>query len=339
MPDQIDDQLATWDEISEAHEWSSLLLGNGFSQNVWSKFGYSSLYEIAKSDHVEPGLTEQDVDLFEAFNTHNFEAVLSALGISKLVAETLDQDTKLFDERYESTRQALIAAVHHVHVPWAMIQEEKLLRVADELKRYENVYSSNYDLLVYWAVMQNPDAFTDFFFDGRIFDISNTEIWRDAAKVHFLHGGLHLYKKRSGLIRKRVAQPYQNLLDLFGRPFGDAVPLFVSEGTADEKRTAIARSDYLSFVFSRFAKDGKPLVVFGHSLGDSDEHLTDVLNKRGERPIAISIRAQGDIRQRKAALIKALPRADITFFDAATHPLGAPDLKVEDVEERTTKFI
>ena len=118
-------------------------------------------------------------------------------------------------------------------------------------------------------------------------------------------------------------------MDLFERPYRQASPLFVSEGTSQDKLSAIYRSDYLSFVFSKLEADDQPLVVFGHSLGDSDRHIARAIGAREGRKIAVSVHSDGNIREKTAALRAALPRAELFFYDAATHPLGAQDLKVE----------
>ena len=131
-----------------------------------------------------------------------------------------------------------------------------------------------------------------------------------------------------GRTLKRRAEEWQNLLDLFGTEFEDALPLFVSEGTSGQKLASIHRSDYLSFLFGEFSKDNGPIVIFGHALGESDQHIADVLNSETKRPIAISILKRGDVRQKKASIIDSLPKADLCFFDASTHPLGSPKLVV-----------
>ena len=41
---KIDENLIDWKEITD-HEWESIILGNGFSINIWEKFGYGTLYE------------------------------------------------------------------------------------------------------------------------------------------------------------------------------------------------------------------------------------------------------------------------------------------------------
>ena len=332
MNDNITDRLDSWDKISGEADWSSILIGNGFSQNVWSRFGYSSLYEEAqKSEHET--LSDDDIMLFERFETTNFERVLSALSISISVAEALGQERAVLEERYNSIQRALISSVHSVHIPFDLMADEQLDAIKNEMLRYEAVYLINYDLICYWSLMRDPDEFRDFFFSPPQFDISNTEVWGKKTRIHFLHGGLHLYRKPTGQTLKRSARFGRNLLDLFGEEFNGSVPLFISEGSSEDKLTSIYRSDYLSFLFSEFSRDRAPIVVFGSSLGETDQHIVDVLNSEPQRPIAVSIRNDGDIRQKKASLIEALPGAKLYFFDAETHPLGSHDLEVREEGE------
>jgi hypothetical protein len=119
-----------------------------------------------------------------------------------------------------------VQAVKSVHVPWASIPEGNLRTFKQALLPYHFVYSTNYDLILYWLIMlDGPSGFTDYFFAPR-FDLGNTEMWGRATKVLFLHGGLHLYRELSGETIKRKAEPWQNLLDLFGTPLEPpAVPL------------------------------------------------------------------------------------------------------------------
>ena len=331
MTDRLDNNLGDWNDLATKDDWSAILVGNGFSQNIWRGFGYDSLFKTASQEgggHLAPA----DVSLFDCLETRNFESVLSALAMSKAVALALKEPHVHFEERENSIRAALIQAVHRIHLPWHSTPDTKLDRIAEIITKYKDVYCTNYDLLIYWSLMRNKKEFKDYFWDEQ-FDITNTKIWGKESKIHFLHGGLHLYLRPNGQTLKRRAEPDQNLLDLFGTQYGDAVPLFISEGTYKEKVTSIYRSDYLSFVFACLKQDAGPLVVFGHSLNDSDKHIIDAVGSHQGRSIAVSVRAVGNIRQKKAAIIKALPGANIHFFDAATHPLGAADLLIEGPAE------
>lgn len=328
MTNGLDDYLEDWADLKSQEDWSGLLIGNGFSQNLWQRFGYASLFETAsQGDGAQ--LSAADIALFDRLETRNFEVVLSALATSQIVSAALEQPLAPFSEREESIREALIRAVHSVHVPWHSVPDAHLEHIVSEISRYSSIYCTNYDFMLYWSIMRDPTAFRDYFWSER-FDITNTEVWGKKTKVHFLHGGLHLYRRPNGQTLKRSAAAGQNLLDLFGTPYAGAMPLFISEGTAQEKLASIYRSDYLSFVFACLAQDAGPLVIFGHGLGESDKHLVDAIGIHKGRMIAVSLQATGDIRQKKAALIQALPGATLHFYDAATHPLGVAQLKIEE---------
>lgn len=115
----------------------------------------------------------------------------------------------------------------------------------------------------------------------------------------------------------------------------ETVPLFVAEGNAEDKLSTIKSSDYLSFAYGEFAKHKGSLVIFGHGLGESDQHILDAIRKAKPGKIAISIRGQTppeDIKCRKAELQKKLSGSinpkNLIFFCAETHPLGSPEINV-----------
>lgn len=96
---------------------------------------------------------------------------------------------------------------------------------------------------------------------------------------------------------------------------------------------SIKRSNYLTFAHERFASDTAPIVIFGQSLGNEDEHLRRALRRDPARRFAVSVRAHPDdnrVIARKLEVLAALPNRDITFFDAATNPLGDPDLRIPE---------
>lgn len=325
----VDAELRDWAEIAD-HGWSGLLLGNGASIAVWDGFRYPSLYETSLA-RADGGLSAEDKRLFEAFRTENYEAVLSALRTTETVCGLLGLDAVEIRTRYDSIRHALIDAVNAVHVPWVSVPDETLRKIKMELLRYGTVYSTNYDLLVYWAVMvDSPDGFKDYLW-GERFDITDTEIWDKVTKVVYLHGALHLYRLSSGETFKRHAGD-QNLLTAFAD--GDwrgGLPLFIAEGSSEDKLRSIYGSDYLSFAFSKLSDHRGDLVILGHSLGDNDKHLVNVMKSWDEKTLAIAIRPCDDdhIIETKLRLGALLRKHAIVFFDSTTHPLGADDLRVE----------
>ena len=335
MPNQYNERLYDWNEIKDEHQWSGILLGNGASIAIWDNFRYSSIFDrAASSDYVENPLGEREIDLFEEINTTNFEQILSSLATARVVNQALGVESPDIDVIYEGVQRALVEAVRSVHIAWGLVSNETLLRIREELLNYSFVYSTNYDLLVYWAIMATPsgEGFKDYLWDG-VFDPGDTEIWEKSTKVLYIHGGLHLYRTEYGNTLKRRARNSENLLDLFGQPCRDgAVPLFVTEGDSRQKLNSIYRSDYLSFAYSKFSNHEGDLIIFGHSLGESDSHLFSLNDSWKGRRIAISLRPgrERTLRRKKANAKRIFPESYLVFFDSETHPLGLPDLKIHE---------
>ena len=330
---KIDGKLIEWNSIKEPYQWSGILIGNGASINVWNHFNYSSVFSKATTGDVLHPLTDEDQRLFDALGkVTNFEHVLSSLGTAKTINSALGLSTDEIDVRYNSIQRTLIETIHTLHIPWIQTPNNVLQAVRDELLNYSYVYSTNYDLLIYWSIMHhNGGGFLDYFFTEQ-FDLGNTEVWSKVTAVLYLHGGLHLYRLPTGQTLKRRAMDNANLLELFGKPYyADAVPMIVTEGSPDGKLSSIFRSDYLSFAYNKFSQHQGGLVIFGHSLSANDKHISDAMNKWGKRTLAISMLPddENSIKREKARIFEKLPEAEIYFFDATTHPLGASDLRVE----------
>ncbi len=321
-----------------------MLLGNGASMAVWRRFAYSSLFSVAQSDHVESPLGCAELATFDALKTENFEVVLYGLRTTTAVNRALRvEDQGSPEEAYGAVRRALIDAVRWVHPQ--RLNDEIRSEVREELRHYEWVYSTNYDLIVYWSMMleSEGEGFVDYFWtpDG-VFDPTNTEVWTsrsDWTRVLYLHGALHLERDAWGTTKKRHYVPDRPLLSSFqSQPLGleGWVPQFVSEGTSQEKQQAISRSAYLTFAHEALQMHDGPMVVFGHSLSDEDSHLVHALNLQPGRTLAISIYPSGDdpdeyVRSEKARIGGLFPAHELQFYDARTHPLGSASLRLDDV--------
>ena len=82
---------------------------------------------------------------------------------------------------------------------------------------YKSVFSTNYDLLTYWAMMieGDPDDFRDFFWQvGGPFDPTDVDAWGSLTLVYFLHGAVHLRRTAPDGAYKQTAAG-QNLLAQF----------------------------------------------------------------------------------------------------------------------------
>jgi uncharacterized protein DUF4917 len=327
--DAIDGSLLPWSEVSGRHPWAALLLGNGLSINLWPEFAYASLFDQARHGRLTPA----DRALFDG--THNFEQVLSDLMTAMRVNDKVGMDVERILARYRSIQVALGHAIQEVHPNRARIPDATLHAVRAHLLRYEWIFTTSYDLILYWA-MKGPDGwkpFVDHFVhNGRCeFDPEQAKVYRGDVPVYFLHGALHLVVGSTGATWKLRRTGLQGLLDQFGRPIGGdprARPLLVTEGSAKEKLRAIEGNAYLFHALERLSGVPVPVVVFGSSLSPQDGHLVDALNEDPDRPVAISMLPgpRREVAARKAELLGRLEMDQILFFDARSHPLGAPAL-------------
>jgi hypothetical protein len=313
-------RLRKWSAVDDG-SWASLLLGNGSSIAVSPGFAFGSLLDQAH-------LSRSDHRLFRTLGTSNFESVLSAIHLAEIICRQEGHDYRDARRRYRALRRALVRGVNSVHVVWSSVGVAVRRQMRNEMLRFRTVYSTNYDLLVYWAVMTDRAAgFRDFFWGpGNSFDESNTDVPADVTRVLYLHGALHLYRIGEGGTAKLTAGS-SDLLSTIGAATAP-VPLFVSEGRSQDKTAAIARSDYLSFAADQFGADEGPLVVFGHSLGEQDDHLIPAIDQRSRR-VAVSVMParEATVILRKAELKERLPHARLSFFDATTHPLGSASMR------------
>jgi hypothetical protein len=317
-----DGTLLPWTDVEAAHQWEVLLLGNGLSINVWPSFAYSRLFDYARGG----GLTRGDLRLFN--DNPNFEAVLGELATAIRVAEAIRYSAAPFYERYRRVQMALGHAVRQVHCHRTQVSNATLSTIREQLLKYEWIFTTSYDLIVYWAMGYGERfaPFIDHFrYGGKLaFDPARAEVYVGRVPVYFLHGALHLAVGGDGVTFK-IRRNLLTLLEQFGDPIpGDlqARPLLVTEGSAREKLRAIEGNDYLAHSLGRLRERERPVLVFGSSLGDQDRHLVDALNVNPNRAVAVSMRPgpKRELRSRQAELYGRLDADPLLFFDATTHP-------------------
>ena len=325
--------LNTWVETKDQSNWSGILLGNGSSRALWEPFTYPSLFQKAASAKICHPLTATDKALFSKLgNTTNFESILADLLTATIVNKALEIPYSEIPRRYRSIRRALIEAIHSVHLPWDRLSLDTKKRVRKALRRYSFVFTTNYDLLVYWCIMaMGGSGFKDYFWN-RTFDASDSKVWGSPTKILYLHGALHLYRTAAGRTIKEVGDVSGGLLARFAAN-KNRIPLFISEGSSRHKMQAIARSDYLAFGLKTLSEFDGSLVVFGHSLSTRDKHVVAAINKWQSLNLAYSIysRKPSEIIREKARIVELFPNASINFFDARTHPLGRLSLRIPSI--------
>ncbi|MCO6415165.1 DUF4917 family protein [Siccirubricoccus sp. KC 17139] len=286
-----------------------LLLGNGFSIALKPDiFSYGSLYENADfsaAPHVPA--------LFEALRTQDFEIVIRHLQDAATVVEVYRPKlTKLaasLRRDAAAIKDALVAAVarRHPDRPYD-IKPAQYAACRSFLARFEHIFTLNYDVLLYWTLMQDkvddlklrPD-------DGFRHPEDDPDqpyvSWQQANSptVHYLHGALHLFDRGTEITKYTWSKTDIPIVDQIRKALDeDRYPLFVAEGTSASKRARILHNAYLHKALRSFESCCKPagnaLVIFGHSLAENDNHVLRCIASGGMEHVLVGL--YGDPRSR-----------------------------------------
>jgi hypothetical protein len=332
-------KLRTWDACEEAENWPTLIVGNGFSINIWDRFSYKMLYR-------EADLQDAERHIFDSLETTNFETVLEAAMHANIVAEAYGHNSEEIQGLYQKIQTALFDAVRHVHISDGDVHGDTYQEIAEHLIERDSVFTTNYDLLLYWALMKNDclKKMTDFFggSENLVFDLSRyprSYIHAQLSgtmKLYYLHGALHLWKSRlNGLTGKNRNEEGVSLLDQLRETLAnpeDRLPMFVSEANTWEKMNSIRNSDYLTFALSNLRENEGNAVIFGSEMSEKDEHIVKALCAGGKRKIAVSVHESIDldIRESEKYWTARLHPHEVWLFRASTHPLGSDSFRVEE---------
>lgn len=328
--------LLTFDEaIGSVGRQPHLLLGNGFSRACRNDiFAYDSLFERADFS----SLTDFARSVFELLGTTDFELVMRSLRSAALLLRgrdpTLESVASDFERDADGLREVLVAAIagHHPEFP-AQIVAKSYESARQFLSHFKDIYTLNYDLLLYWALMQEeippPVAHDDGFRtpdDGPreyvSWDIEKT----NTQNVFYLHGALHVFDAPEKLVKYTWCNTGIRLIEQIRTALTqNYYPLFVAEGNSEQKYNRIRHSDYLSRSYRSFSNITDCLFVYGHSLADNDEHILRAIEKGRIKSLYVSVYGDPEeadnarIRGRAERMASLRPRnrsLDIRFFDA-----------------------
>lgn len=286
--------IADSEQFSKRH----LLLGNGFSIACRADiFHYGSLY-----DQADFSSAPEVQSVFAALGTRDFESVIRTLESAATVLPAYiddggDAPAKMLHHA-ALLKEILVQTIagNHPHIP-SDIPEEKFWACRRFLSYFLSgekagcVFTLNYDLLLYWALMHDDLPFGDPINIAKNDGFGNDEdepdadyvVWQGETNAHsasvmFLHGALHLFDSGKDLlkytwVRKGVPLIEQARAALASNKF----PLFVAEGTSVQKKDKIRHNAYLyqglKQLTNNVTKGQHCWFVFGHSLAANDDHI------------------------------------------------------------------
>lgn len=318
-----------------------LLLGNGFSVSYDPKnFSYNALHDFVKN------LKDKDLSkILEVIETRNFEVIMQYLDNFAALVEALGGDPKLkkrVEDASAKLKKSLLDAVKTMHPEHVFkIPEEQSAACANFLSNFlntnGNIYSTNYDLLLYWVLMRNGvlnhvdgcgrELEND---TGEYMAPSDQEwsdlIWgknRDDQNVFYLHGALPFFDSGVAVIKEEY-DVYNYLLDnINARMENGEYPIFVTAGDGQQKLNHITHNQYLTYCYDSLCQAEGSLVTFGFGFGQYDEHIITAINKAAKQKIpnklwSIYIGVYSPEDKKHIEQIEGKFRCKVHVFDAKT---------------------
>ena len=143
----------------------------------------------------------------------NFDLLLRQLWTAEIVDNHFGIDAREIKDAYTELRKGLIKAVRKIHCSHDTVIDD-LRKVHPFFKKFKTIFSLNYDLLVYWAIMatndtKNDQMFKDCFRYG-VFDKDwkkfRNKYQSETARilVSYPHGTLQFVQDKNGIKKSGI---------------------------------------------------------------------------------------------------------------------------------------
>lgn len=323
---------------AERFRGKHLLLGNGFSIACRPDiFVYGKLFEQADFSMLSPAARAA----FGALRTQDFEKVIKALRDTKALLSAYPDISPALIEMLQGDadgiRELLVRTIAKSHPSWpGEISDQEYSACKVFLANFDDVYTFNYDLLLYWAQMHNAEGEEPWSDDGFRKPPDDYDapyvVWDPSTSrkqnTWFLHGALHIFDAGVEIQKYTWVNTQIRLIDQIREALNrDNFPLFVAEGKSSEKLDRILHSGYLSKAYRSFSSIKNCLFIYGHSLAENDNHYLQRIERGGLSQLYIGL--YGDVNEpsNKAIIQRAeemtrkrrqnAPLA-ISYYDAST---------------------
>jgi len=320
--------LVTWADVANHFRDADLLLGNGFSLHLNELFRYESLFERFLAN-----CSQAEADNFRRFGTTNFEFILESLTSASKVNGIFGIDNQPINRAAVRLKEGLITTVSQNHPRAADLNRAHVARISELFDQFSDIYTLSYDALLYHIIMISLDRYrinhavrpySDYFwgpYDDQFLQFMTTQDIQRYKRIYYLHGALFIFRLGATTVKIRRTDDTE-LLELIENQIQSGnIPLFVSEGTSEDKQFAISRSEYLHFAHAHLKHCSNRLVVYGASLSRPDNHIVQAIRKQ-DTQIAISLRvgdkSADDLRAEMLEHRRNFPNQGLYFFDSTT---------------------
>ncbi len=304
--------LLTYDQLLQRTTGNkrTLLLGNGFSMAYnKERFSFTSLLESA----IKAGLIKINTpiyEIFQEFETKDFETVVNLLEtatkVTKKYSAITDESETLIVRDASKLKNHLVSIITNNHPEKITdISDEEFLCCANFINEFDKIYTLNYDLLLYWVAIKLEDFMRTNHIEKRRLRIldgfGNSEedgsedvvYANNSSKpftLHYLHGALHIFDKKYEIIKQTYSRTSKPLKDQTLENINqDIYPIFVSEGTSQQKKAKIIHNAYLNHCYKSLSKISGDLIIFGTMLKTNDDHIRDAIKHSKINKIYIGV--------------------------------------------------
>jgi len=320
-----------WDEgFGEFFEGSDIFLGNGFSINICERLNYKRLFEIF-SRTANPVI----IKIFSKLDTSNFEYVIEALRLSRLVNRELGKDYEDYATLIEEIKEGLINCIKETHPTFKETNFRLMESLAVEFLQFKDIYTTNYDVFLYRIVLATKELIESgkslgvMYHDDFYEKISPTQLGFSGSyddslrKIYYLHGSLFFYRKHIQTYKLRKIDEIEYINLIRKEISGGNLPVFVAEGSSNDKQLAINNNSYLSLCSDKLkSKRGEgddKLIVYGFSFSAPDYHLVQMINTSGVKHMAVSLwpgTSLEELNAEKSRINSLFGKVEVTFFDS-----------------------
>lgn len=263
----------------------NLLLGNGFSIAYDSNiFSYDKLFEYSNM--------QQNVkSVFHEFKTYDFEIIIRKFVEAARLFKHYRPDDSIAEEletEANKIKEELVNSISEKHPNSQKdIGQNNIFNTLLFLSNFKNIFTLNYDLLLYWTLMNKSDLIIKYPKLNNIFEINDGFhgreylTWgykKEEQNIFYLHGALHLVDNFTS-VNKIKNNEFDSLTSIIQENLEqDKYPLIVAEGSSKEKLAKIKHNEYLNYCYQNLGCIQGNLIIHGHSLEKNDRHIFDLIN-------------------------------------------------------------
>lgn len=338
------EKLKTYNEVKDylqsKNRPSHILLGNGFSMAYNHEiFSYNALHRFIEGQD-EPLIKS----LFNIIKTKNFELVMQQLDNFCELINAFGSDKALLDKIETAScrlKESLIDAIESLHPEHVFkLEEDQIEKCYHFLSFFINnqgsIFSTNYDLLLYWVLMRKgaKNAIDGFGRDREGDGYSNDEPeyselrWgnnKSNQNIYYVHGALPIFDEGIHIIKEEYTGANYLLENIKKRIDDGHYPVFVASGNGEEKLNHILHNRYLTYCYDSLCNIEGSLITFGFNFGPYDHHIIDAINiaakqgrRSGNKLFSVYIGVYNDSDRQHIERIQGKFKCKVTLFDAKT---------------------